>query len=192
MLIVKVVVLNDYRVEAVLSCEELDGYGISYEEIDYKNIETRRFLWSVTGDIASLCGVRVPLSGKILIEVIKDAGDEFRICFSSLGAPFCDEKSVKQLVKTQTVSLTAEFADIEYVLKSLPRLSSFEEGALVERDGKYRMLFDVLPSVREELVSAVCEFAEKLDYSRLEAAKSREGWNCIIPEKAVKKLREYF
>ena len=188
----KVVIPNDYRVEVVLSCAELDGYGISYEEIDYKNIETRRFLWSVTGDIATLSGVRVPLSGRLLIEVIKDAEDEYRICFSSLGAPFSDEKSVKQLVKAETTPLIAEFSDIEYVLKCLPEIRAYEGGALFEKDGKYRMIFDVPPSVREQLVTAVCEFSELLDFSRLEAAKCREYWNCIISEKAVKKLTEYF
>ncbi len=188
----KVVILNDYRVEALLSAGELDGYGISYEEIDYKNIETRRFLWSIAGDITAQSGVRVPLSGKILIEVIKDGNDIYRICFSSLGSPLCDEKSVKQLVKAQSSPFIAEFSDIEYVLKSLPRLNIKYNGSLFEKDGKYRMIFEGYPADREEIFSAICEFTEHIDFSRLEIAKCRENWNCIIPENAVKKLTEYF
>lgn len=188
----KVVILNDYRVEALLSDKELDGYGISYEEIDYKNIETRRFLWSVAGDISEQFGISVPLSGRLLIEVIKDADGVFRICFSSLGSPLCDEKSVKQLVKAQSLPFIAEFSDIEYVLKILPMLKFSQSGSLFERNGKYRLLFEVTAAEREEIFDAVCEFSESTDCSRLEAASCRESWNCIIPENAVKKLSEYF
>ena len=34
-----VTIRNEYRVEAVLTSDELNEYGITYEEIDYKNID---------------------------------------------------------------------------------------------------------------------------------------------------------
>ncbi len=188
----KVVFPNDFRAEAWLSSSELDGYGISYEEIDYGNIETRRFLWSVAGDMSSISGVRVPLSGKLLIEVIKDGSDLYKICFSSLGAPFCDNKSVKQLVKSEKEQIVAEFADFEHIIKCLAGLKKIEETALFENNGRYRMIFNGLASDMQDVLDAVCEFSDILPLSGAQLAQCKEKWSCIIPDNAVKKLSEYF
>lgn len=188
----RVVIPNDFRAEAWLSSSELEDYGISYEEIDYKNIETRRFLWRVAGDMASISGVRVPMSGKLLIEVIKDGSDLYKICFSSLGSSLCDNKSVKQLVKSEKHSIIAEFSDFEHILRCLPRLEKVGSSALFEKAGKYRMIFGTLSSDFEDVADSVCEFAQIIPLSDVQLARCREDWSCIIAENAVKKLSEYF
>ena len=63
---------NEYRAEIILSSTELESYGITYEEIDYGNIETRRLLWTLKSEVQKRFGYTLPLSGRLLIEVIKE------------------------------------------------------------------------------------------------------------------------
>lgn len=189
-----VTVRNEYRVEAVLTSDELKEYGITYEEIDYKNIETRRVLWTVLDKIRQRYGVNVSLAGKLLIEVIRESGNSVRLCFSSLPPHGSDEKSVKQLVKTENLPLLAEFVCFEDVLSALMSTEEMETEAsvLYEKDGKYRMLFYCNADIKAVLYAILCEFSYVADASVAERARCEEHWNCIIPENAVKRLMTAF
>ena len=62
-----ITVKNEYRVEAEISADEMEQLGISYGELDYSSVETRRFLWSVIEEIRG-DGIDVDMSGRVLIE----------------------------------------------------------------------------------------------------------------------------
>lgn len=185
---------NEYRVEAVFSAAELSEYGITYEEFDYKNIETRRVLWTILDEIKDRYGVKMSLSGKLLIEVIKESEDKFRVCFSSLPPHDCDHKSVKQLVKTESLPVIAEFDSFEDVLSAVFGLPdgqiSFSE--LYENKSRYRVLLFADSSEKANLCSAICEFGNILTEPLLEKARCEEHWNCIIDGNAVNRLISAF
>lgn len=185
-----VTIRNEYRVEAVLTSDELGEYGITYEEIDYKNIETRRVLWTVLDKIKQRYGVKINFAGKLLIEVIKESGNNVRLCFSSLPPHGCDEKSVKQLVKTENLPLVAEFQTFEDVLSALINIENFVADAslLYEKNGRYRMLFYCSADKKSLLYGMLCEFSNVSDASAVERARCEEHWNCIISENAVNRL----
>lgn len=187
-----IIVRNEYRVEAQLSAEELRAYGITYEELDYKNIETRRVLWLLSEKIRSTYGIGINFSGRLLIEVIKEKEDMIRICFSQLSDSLSDEKSVKQLVKSENTPVVAEFSDIEAVLSLLFFVREEFSASFYEKSGKYRLVFNVAQNEKEKLVTQLCEFSEILSFPQLENARCKEHWNCIIENDAVKKLTEAF
>ncbi len=188
-----VTIRNEYRVEAVLTSDELNEYGITYEEIDYKNIETRRVLWTVLDEIKRRYDVRMSLAGKLLIEVIKESENSFRLCFSSLPPHGCDIKSVKQLVKTENLPVIAEFNSFEELLTSLSGIKGLtKEGILYEKNGRYRMVFYCTPEDKAVLYGMLCEFSEVYCASSVEKARCEEYWNLIIPQKAVSKLISAF
>ena len=89
--------INEYRVEVALSPEEMDRLGVSFDALDWSDIETRRAVWSVL-DVVRERGVELDLSGKVLIEASRGA-ENVRLCFSVLpqrGAGV----SMKSLVKS--------------------------------------------------------------------------------------------
>ncbi|MBR3766927.1 MAG: adaptor protein MecA [Clostridia bacterium] len=187
-----ITVRNEYRVEAELTADELKIYGITYEQFDYKNIETRRVLWSLLDEIRRLYGISLSLSGKLLIEVIKESEEKYRICFSSLPPHGNDLKSVKQLIKSENTPVVAEFCCFEDVLSAALNTECYDSCSLFEKNGKYRLIFYVPSKEKTELLGKICEFAELPENPSLEKARCEEMWKCIITEDAVKKLISAF
>ena len=179
---------NEYRAEIILSSTELESYGITYEEIDYGNIETRRLLWTLKGEVQKRFGYTLPLSGKLLIEVIKEQESSIRICFSSLNGKTRDEHSVKQLVKSLSGPVIAEFTEFEDMLFAVSLLDGNTESSLFEKNGKYRILFFPPEKEKEELIFCLCEFSEISENSPLKEAMCREMWNMIAENNAVSLL----
>ena len=184
-------VKNEYRVEVELSAEELVSYGITYEEIDYRNIETRKLLWSLTEEIRISCGINIKLSGRLLIEVLREKESSVRICFSSLSASL-DDASVRQLIKTENTPVIAQFSDFEEMLQAAAELDKDLESRLYESNGKYRLVLCADEEMREAVSFCICEFGEILENSTAEAARSEEMWSLILAPNAVKILTEVF
>ena len=95
----RIVPVNEYRVEVTLSPEELDGYDITYEQLDYADPDTRRVLWTLLSEIRRSSGVDLDLSGKLLIEATRETDGCCRVSFTSLPPRDGQNGSVKQLVK---------------------------------------------------------------------------------------------
>ncbi len=74
--------VNDYRVEVELCEAEMDRLGLTFEAMDWADVDTRRALWSLVGLLREQ-GVNVRLSGRLLIEAGK-LPDGVRLCFTSL------------------------------------------------------------------------------------------------------------
>lgn len=187
-----VLVRNEYRVEVILSISELEGYGITYEEIDYRNIETRRMLWALQGEIREKYGYSIKLSGRLLIEVIKDTENSVKICFFYLSPKTKDDLSLKQLIKSECCPVIAEFSDFEEMLQAVSFLGSSLNSRLFEKNGKYRILFSVKEEEKEELILCLCEFAEIFENSPKQTAECCELWNMIADTEAVSRLQSLF
>ena len=183
---------NEYRTEIILSSTELESYGITYEEIDYGNIETRRLLWTLRGEIHKRFGYTIPLAGKILIEVMKEQGNDIRICFSSVPERPADGHSVKQLVKSSSGPVIAEFSDLEDMLFASSLLDGNIKSSLFEKNGRYRILLSPAEDKKDEVIFCLCEFAEVCENAPARAAACSEMWNMIAKNNAVSILHGLF
>jgi|GEM_PF-3239488 len=88
--------VNEYRVEIELADSEMEQLGISYENLDWADVETRRAMWNILKTVREK-GIDLTLSGKVLIEAGK-MKNGCRLCFTVLP-PGGDTASVKSLVK---------------------------------------------------------------------------------------------
>ena len=183
---------NEYRTEIILSSTELESYGITYEEIDYGNIETRRLLWTLRGEVQKRFGYTIPLAGKILIEVIKEQGNDIRICFSCVPEKSGDGNSVKQLVKSSSGPVIAEFSDLEDMLFASSLLDGNIKSSLFEKNGRYRILLSPAEDKKDEVIFCLCEFAEVCENAPARAAACSEMWNMLAENNAVSILHGLF
>ena len=174
--------------EVGLSSEELESYGITYEEIDYSNTETRRLLWSLTEEIRQKNGINIKLSGKLLIEVMKDADSFITICFSSLPDKSADAASLKQLIRSEAKPVMAEFQNFEELIRAVKHLAADIKSCLYESNGKYRLMLSVNEAQQSLALSVLCEFGKVCEAAAYEAARCREQW-IYITDEAVRKLK---
>jgi len=187
-----ITVKNEHAAEILLGKDEMDSMGITYEELDYANAETRRVLWSLLDEIRKKAAVDISFSGKLLIEVMKESKGSVRICFTSLSGNEKDPKSVKQLIKSEDVPILAEFTDFEMLLSTVPLLQNVSDSLLYVKNGRFRLAVYSEKRVKSMLEALLCEFGEASDDPFYEFAVCREMWDCIIASDAVKVLSSVF
>ncbi|MBQ7688534.1 MAG: hypothetical protein IJT27_04910 [Clostridia bacterium] len=151
-----IVIKNEYRVEAELTDEELQSLGIRFEQLDYADIETRRVIQTLLGEMRD-AGVNVSLSGRVLIEAHK-LPDGCRFCFSVLPPRTDGAPSVKQLIKRPRVPLLFVCASRQDADRCLACLTDAAQTRVYEAEG--RILIYVSGDVMETSLSRAAEFGD--------------------------------
>ena len=185
----RIVTVNEYRVEVTLTPEELDGFDITYEQLDYGNADTRRGMWTLLSEIRRVKGVDLDLSGKLLIEVRKEHDGLCRVCFTSLPAKEGQAASVKQLVKTETPPVLLETVGLDDAVRAASFCPPEWEASLYRRKNVYRLALRVRDDETEKARLRLCEFGDLITPAALSAAVCEERWQKLAEGNAVSLLR---
>lgn len=124
--------VNEYRVEIELADSEMEELGISYDDLDWADVETRRAMWNILSAVRKN-GVDLTLSGKVLIEAGK-LKNGCRLSFTVLP-PGGDTASVKSLVKGNPTAVLCSGEK-----RNIEKAAAFFKNAdtsLYEREGVY-------------------------------------------------------
>ena len=97
----KIEAISDEKILVALSDKDMDELGITYDEMDYSNIETRRVIWTILDEAKHSLGKPIDTDGKILIEVTPSDDGGCIMCFTSMAT--ADYKSRKKLVMKKEV-----------------------------------------------------------------------------------------
>ncbi len=148
-----IVVVNEYRVEAELTGEELESLGVSFEKLDYADVETRRVIQTVLGEIRD-AGVDFSLSGRVLIEAQR-LPDGCRFCFSLLedAAP-----GLRQLIKRPRLPCVLVCEDRTALRRGLRRLAPVAGTTVYARGDRFYIY--VRADADETALCRAAEFGE--------------------------------
>ena len=123
-----IVVKNEYRVEVGLTDAELEELGVRFEQLDYGNVETRRALWTLVGELRRR-GIEVRLAGRVLIEAEK-TGSGCLLAITVLPPRGDAAPSVKQLVRAPRYPAVFVSAEKERLARPAALLGAAAESAL--------------------------------------------------------------
>lgn len=87
---------GDEKITVALSTQDMSELDITYDEMDYANIETRRVIWTILDKAKHTLGKAIDTEGRLLIEAapLDDGG-----CVLHFTAmPLSDSKSKKRLI----------------------------------------------------------------------------------------------
>ena len=186
----RIVTVNEYRVEITLTEEELREYDITYEQLDYADADTRRVLWTLLAKVRQTNGADIDLSGRLLIEVRRETDGSCRVCFTSLPQKEGQSAAVRQLVKTQAEPIVLECAGLDDAVRAAAAAKSDASGALYHKNGVYRLIFRVNSEEHNRTALRAAEFGELLPRAALAAAECDEHWQCLAPDNAAALLRK--
>ncbi len=187
----KVEVQDDNCFVVELTEADMNELDITYENLDYANIETRRVLWTVLDEASQKLGRNINLSEKMLIEAMPSITGGCIIFFTALPKTDTRSKNIKMLKRDEGIVI-CEFENIENVFlcgKSLINFGYEGKSELYSLDGKYRLT--VYPEPLDDTVirGMINEFGEIIKENRsYSLARMSEYWSLIAQKDALHKL----
>lgn len=92
----KIEAIGEEKILVALSDKDMNELDITYDEMDYSNIETRRVIWTILDEAKRALGKSIDTDGRILIEVTPADDGGCIMCFTTM--PATDYKSRKKLI----------------------------------------------------------------------------------------------
>lgn len=175
-----------------LSEKDMQELDITYEEMDYSALETRRVIRCVLDAAGRALGRELDLTRRMMIEAMPESGGGCILSFTML-----EKRSVYRLgtsvLKKHSEYLMCGFdsaAELMECFKVFPSVSSYPESSLYESGGRYRLLMkcnEEAPALRRHFE----EYCRELSFEKRDYEFTREHWKAIKENSAVQSLAKF-
>lgn len=184
----KIEALSENKIIVDLSRDDMDSLEITYDDMDYSNIETRRVIWTILDRAKQTLGRDIDPSGKLLIEAVpKSEGG----CLLYFTIP-CETKPLRSLgrmhIKKERFCFICEFDSFDGILECVKNINLFRDeapsGSLFEKDGAYRLIISTNTAC-EKLKNYFSEYGKISGEGTLCASFTKEHWSLIEQDTAL-------
>lgn len=178
---------SENRIVVELSAQDMQDLDITYEDMDYSAIETRRVIWTVLDTAGKYLGKELDPARRMIIEALPLEGGGCTLFFTILDTSVKVGRS--KLIK-QPSSLICDFDSLDGLFKAAEECnvnSALTQSSLYENNGRYRLIISS-PFDLNLLQRHFCEFAKCRKCENLEAEFTREHWNAIAENNALNSL----
>lgn len=170
-----------------LTEQDMLGLEITYEEMDYSTIETRRVIWTLLDEAGKALGRELDPTRKMIIEAMPKNGG----CILSFTILENRKKYLpqKQLLKKHSQNIICEFDCIDSLYSAAKSLGKdfYPESSLYELGGKYRLIIN--SSENPVLIrSLLNEFGKVENACPLACGFTKEHWRELISENAIGRI----
>lgn len=172
------------RIVVELSAKDMQELDITYEDMDYSAIETRRVIWTVLDAAGKFLGRELDPSRKMIIEAMPLGSGGCVLCFTMLETAI---RAKRPMLIKQAANLICDFDSLDGLYNAVKDCSITGEctkSALYEYGGRYRLIISS-PYDMRLLEKHFCEFAVCRKCENLEADFTREHWNPIAERNAL-------
>ncbi|MBQ5824209.1 MAG: adaptor protein MecA [Clostridia bacterium] len=178
--------LTDDAIIVELTDEDMKSLNITYEEMDYSKIETKRVIWTILSRAGKTLGREINTSGRMLVEAIrKETGG--CVLFFTVERKAVNAHVGRYLVR-KTDYIVCELKNIRELLSCAFRLSligDMRESRLYVHGGSYRLAVKNHTAGAGLLKPCLSEFGKVVGEGALVLAQTAEHWHCITKENAV-------
>lgn len=184
----RVEVLTEDAIVVELTEEDMKNLNITYEEMDYSKVETKRVIWTVLSRAGKSLGREINMSGRLLVEAMQRETGGCLLFFSVEHG--CKNTSRRYLLK-KTDYIVCEFDNADALLCCAGRLKGLccvSESRLYSSGGKYRLLVRTQTTGAGLLRPCLTEFGKIVGEGAVFAALTAEHWHCVARENAVELL----
>ena len=168
----EMLLITENKLKVILSRNDLEGFGIKIEDIDYDNTETRRVFWSILDDAKRETGFNAAIC-RIFIQIYPDATGGCDMYVSRVGAGEKGTKSSKRglhcsVEKSGSNRLTEEriygfyrMDDLITACKQLLKQGYSEPSSAYAEQGDKEGYY-LLVSEPSSQLSSIMEYGERL------------------------------
>ncbi|MDR1734969.1 MAG: adaptor protein MecA [Oscillospiraceae bacterium] len=196
------------RIEAIsrrkiiveLGEEDLSALDITYDDLDYSSIETRRVIWVILDRVRETTGCDIDPSGQLLIDAMPSPAGGCILFFTLRGGcsePFTAGELPERILRKQDqLTIAFDFTGIDALLDCANAYAeSFKEDSvrlcgdseLYRKKTKYRLL--LIPAQEPTVVKTFfSEYGSCAGEEGLIACRTREFWTRIGGNHALEEL----
>ncbi len=172
-----------------LSKQDMLDLEITYEDMDYSTIETRRVIWTVLDEAGKALGKEFDPSRRMIIEAMPKNGGGCVLSFTILDA----RKKYfpkQQLLKKPSEKIMCEFENADALFRAAETVNTADceiSSSLYENGGKYRLIISAAEDI-SKIRRCFSEFGFCESYGLLECEFTKEHWREIIGENALGRI----
>lgn len=157
-----------------LSRADMEKLDITYEKMDYSNIETRRVIWTILDRVRKRTGRDVDPSGNLMIEAAPDSSGG---CFLMFTVP-ASKRNIGTVISKNSGSQIFEFENTDDLLDMLSATGHKSSDFKIYTDGrKYRA--EISMETAAPCRRIIEEYGRFIGRDGLTAASTREHWKEI-------------
>ncbi len=172
-----------------LTEQDMLKLDITYEDMDYSTIETRRVIWTLLDEAGKALGRELDPSRRMIIEAMPKSEGGCVLSFTILDAR---KKYLpkKQFLKKQSETLLCEFDSAEALLNAaecVKKLCFNTKSSLYENGGKYRLTVSAAEDI-PKIKTCLSEFGFAENCDALLCDFTKEHWRELASENAIERL----
>lgn len=175
------------RITVDLTEQDMAELEITYEEMDYSTIETRRVIWTLLDEAGKALGKELDPSRRMIIEAIPKSEGGCVLNFTLLDAKR-RINSQRQLLKKQTESLICDFDSLEALYRAAECTEFRSRSSLYEMGGKYRLIISGMCD-SGNTARYFSEFGKVTNGDTLTCEHTKEHWNLLAEGNALSQLK---
>ena len=165
---------GEERISVTLTGTDMTDFDITYDELDYSNIETRRVIWTILDEAKKVLGKPVNIDNRLLIRVSPTDDGGCFLEFTQLPEP-CDTKKKRLIMKkdSEPVMFCAfdENSFIDCVKLLRHTLCNTVKGFdLFYHEKTYYVVIYPKPTSTESILFSLCEFGDAVVSSKKDIA----------------------
>ncbi len=179
--------LNNEAIIVELSSDDMKSLNITYEEMDYANVETKRVIWTVLSRVKRTLGREFDTTGRLFVEAMRQGTDGCVLFFTREAQPPHPKHC---LLRQKPTFLTAQFSSLDTVFACAQALAFAglqTDSRLYMLENKYRLLVKQTAN-GNTLRQYLHEFGTLIGDSEAITLHTDEHWHCLIRENALEKL----
>jgi len=177
----------DDKITVDLTKQDMLELDITYEDMDYSTIETRRVIWTLLDEAGKVLGKELDPTRRMIIEAIPKNEGGCILNFTILDSR--KKYSVqKQFLKKQSDCFICEFENAETLFDAANSCKADMQSSLYEKNGKYRLIISGFPDSRD-IKLYFSEFSNITNADKLICEHTREHWKNIIEQNAISALK---
>ncbi|MBQ6625044.1 MAG: adaptor protein MecA [Clostridia bacterium] len=173
---------NSEKIIVELSDEDMSKLDITYDELDYSNIETRRVIWTILAKARKFLGRDIDPSSKMMIETLPAKSGGCMILFTVPSKN--NEKSNALPLRFCQENLVYEFKNIDDIIDLYKNIKSsndtecFQAQLFFDGKSKYRLIVEKMPDI-PCLKKRLNEYAMLCQSNDVMVAFTKEHWQKI-------------
>ena len=169
------------KIVVELSAEDMEALDITFDDMDYANIETRRVIWTLLDRARVELGRDIDPCARMLIEAQPEESGGCVLSFTELEEKLPHSRGgVRTVLSKDSRPVTVEFEDSDGLLGFLKCAESFclPRGEIYRDGNKFRVIFPQSADTRR-LSGVYSEFGTVCGEGVMPAEYTREHWRRV-------------